>query len=108
VETGDDAALRALFKNPDRFDSWTEDWRRQTEGDDAKARVMAMRAVNPVFIPRNHRLEEVIAAANTGDYAPFERLLAVLAHPYEQQPENAAYENPPEPDEIVHATFCGT
>jgi uncharacterized protein YdiU (UPF0061 family) len=69
---------------------------------------MAMRAVNPVFIPRNHRLEEVIAAANTGDYAPFERLLAVLAHPYEQQPENAAYENPPEPDEIVHATFCGT
>ena len=108
VETGDEAALRALFKNPDRFDSWTEDWRRRTEGDDAKARVMAMRAVNPVFIPRNHRLEEVIAAANTGDYAPFERLLAVLAHPYEQQPENAAYENPPEPDEIVHATFCGT
>jgi uncharacterized protein YdiU (UPF0061 family) len=108
VETGDDAALRAPFKNPDRFDSWTEDWRRRTEGDDAKARVMAMRAVNPVFIPRNHRLEEVIAAANTGDYAPFERLLAVLAHPYEQQPENAAYENPPEPDEIVHATFCGT
>ena len=108
VETGDDAAVRALFNNPEGFDRWAERWRRRTVGEDAKARILAMRAANPVFIPRNHRLEEVIAAANNGDYAPFKRVTAVLAPPYEQQPENATYENPPEPDEIVHATFCGT
>jgi len=108
VESGDDTAVRTLFKNPDGFDRWAERWRRRTVGEDAKARILAMRAANPVFIPRNHRLEEVISAANNGDYAPFKRLTAILARPYHQQPENATYENPPEPDEIVHATFCGT
>ncbi len=108
VETGDDGAVRAMFKNPERFDSWAATWRERFTGDDAQARAAAMRAVNPVFIPRNHRLEEVIAAANIGDYAPFERLLAVLARPYEKQPENATYEDPPKPHEVVHATFCGT
>ena len=47
------------------------------------ARQAAMRAVNPAFIPRNHRVEAVIqAATNNDDYAPFEQLIAVLAKPY--------------------------
>ena len=58
----------------------------------------AMRAVNPAFIPRNHRVEAVIeAAVNRDDFAPFEELLTVLAKPYEDQPAFAAYAEPPQP-----------
>ena len=68
-----------------------------------------MRAVNPAFIPRNHRVEAVIeAAVNRDDFAPFEELLAVLSKPYEDQPAFAAYAEPPEPHERVLQTFCGT
>ena len=50
-----------------------------------------MRAVNPAFIPRNHRIEAVIeAAVNRDDFAPFEELLTVLSKPYEDQPAFAA------------------
>jgi serine/tyrosine/threonine adenylyltransferase len=69
----------------------------------------AMAAVNPAFIPRNHRIEAVIAAAvNADDYAPFEELLTVLAKPYEDQTQFAAYADPPLPEQMVTQTFCGT
>ena len=69
----------------------------------------AMRAVNPAFIPRNHRIEAIIeAAVNRDDYAPFEELLAVLAKPFEDQPEFADYAEPPQPEQRVLQTFCGT
>ena len=42
------------------------------------------------------------------DYAPFEELLAVLSKPYQDQPEFAAYTEPPQPDQRVLQTFCGT
>jgi uncharacterized protein YdiU (UPF0061 family) len=68
-----------------------------------------MRRANPAFIPRNHRIEQVImAAVERADYAPFEALNALLARPYEEQPEFAAYAAPPAPDERVMQTFCGT
>ena len=68
-----------------------------------------MRAVNPAFIPRNHRVEAVIHAAMVNDdYAPFEELLAVLSKPYQDQPEFVAYTEPPQPDQRVLQTFCGT
>ena len=67
-----------------------------------------MRRTNPVFIPRNHRIEEAIKAANGGDFAPFHRLNDVLQHPFTAQVEFAEYEAAPLPEEVVHATFCGT
>jgi uncharacterized protein YdiU (UPF0061 family) len=68
-----------------------------------------MRAVNPAFIPRNHRIEAVIdAAVNRDDFAPFEELLTVLAKPYQDQPALSGYADPPEPDQRVLQTFCGT
>jgi uncharacterized protein YdiU (UPF0061 family) len=69
----------------------------------------AMDAVNPAFIPRNHRIEAVIkAAVDQADFAPFEELVAVLARPFEDQPEFAEYAAPPAEFERVRATFCGT
>ena len=67
-----------------------------------------MRAVNPAFIPRNHRVQAAIAAAGAGDFSVFEALIQVLARPYDEQPEATAYGAPPRPEEVVRATFCGT
>jgi uncharacterized protein YdiU (UPF0061 family) len=67
-----------------------------------------MRSANPAFIPRNHRIEAVIAAAVENDFAPFEELLAVLAKPFDDQPGLAHYMDPPEAHERVCQTFCGT
>jgi uncharacterized protein YdiU (UPF0061 family) len=68
-----------------------------------------MRAINPAFIPRNHRIEAVIrAAVDCGDFAPFEELLTVLANPFEEKAEFAGYAEPPQPHERVLETFCGT
>jgi uncharacterized protein YdiU (UPF0061 family) len=67
-----------------------------------------MRSVNPVVIPRNHRLEGVIAAGKERDFALFHQLREILQSPYEDRPEAVAFETPPQPSEEVRATFCGT
>jgi uncharacterized protein YdiU (UPF0061 family) len=106
-----DATVRALFTDPAAFDEWAVKWRARLgeEGGEANARRAAMRGANPAFIPRNHRVEEAIAAAvNDDDFSPFETLLTVLSLPYEDQPSHLSYADPPRPDQIVHQTFCGT
>ncbi len=102
AEGGSAEPVRALFERPEAFDEWAKHWL-ALRPDPA-----VMRAANPVYIPRNHRMEEMIEAAERGDYAPFERLLEVLSKPFEARDEFAEYENTPKPDEVVQATFCGT
>ncbi len=111
---GDPAAdqnVRQLFSEPEAYDAWAERWRMRIglESQSPAERQTAMRAVNPAFIPRNHRVEAVIrAAVDRDDYRPFEELLTVLSKPYEDRPEFAAYTEPPRPEERVCQTFCGT
>ena len=109
-DADDDDAVRAQFTDPAAFDEWAIRWRQRLadEPQSAAERQAAMRAVNPAFIPRNHRVEAVIAAAVNNDYAPFEELLTVLSKPFEDQPEFAAYAEPPLPEQRVLQTFCGT
>ena len=97
---------RDQFADPTVFDSWAEGWRQRVQDEpDAKD---TMRQVNPGFIPRNHRIEQMITAALEGDYALFERLNTVLSRPFDEQPDQAELARPPKPDEVVAATFCGT
>ncbi len=106
-----DRNVRQLFTEPEAYDAWSERWRQRIgqEPQSANQRQALMRAVNPAFIPRNHRVEAIIKAAVDGDdYRPFEELLTVLSKPYEDQPEFAAYAEPPRPEERVCQTFCGT
>jgi uncharacterized protein YdiU (UPF0061 family) len=106
-----DAAVRALFRDPAAFDAWATAWRARLAQEDVgpEARRAAMRAANPAFIPRNHQVERAIAAAvQNDDLRPFEALLAVLARPFDDQPDAADYRLPPRPEERVLATFCGT
>lgn len=108
---GDAADARAQFMEPGAFDEWAGRWhaRIALEPQTAPERQAAMHAVNPLFIPRNHRVEAVIqAAVNDDDYAPFEELVQVLAKPFDDQPDYAAYADPPLPDQRVLQTFCGT
>ncbi len=95
---------------PEALRTWMTAWRERlaleegTPGDAATR----MRAANPAFIPRNHRIEELIEAARRDDFGPFETLVRVLATPYEDQPEHAHLAAPPKPEERVRQTFCGT
>jgi len=96
----------AEFADPDLFAGWETDWRARLASEaDPQA---VMRAANPAYIPRNHRVEEAIRAATAGDFAPFHRLNAVLARPFERRPEAEGYDAAPEPEERVTRTFCGT
>ncbi len=111
LDPAGDVRVRALFAEPSAYDEWAARWRQRTnqESPTPAQRQAAMRTVNPAFIPRNHRVEAVIQAAMVkDDYAPFEELLAVLSKPFEDQPQFAGYAEPPQPDQRVLQTFCGT
>ncbi len=108
LETGNDATVKRLFKTSIEITSWLESWRGRLADPNHTVALELMRRSNPVFIPRNHRIEEAIQAAYQGDYEPFHRLNEALNRPFDERPELAAYEAPPTPDEVVHATFCGT
>ena len=91
--------------------SWSERWqaRLSSEPCPPAQRAAAMRAVNPLYIPRNHLVEAAInAAVDAGDTTPFEKLLGVITSPYEQRPDHEGFVTPPKPEERVLATFCGT
>jgi uncharacterized protein YdiU (UPF0061 family) len=106
-----DANVRALFANPAAYDSWASGWRSRLAAErlDPEARAQAMRTVNPAFVPRNHRVEQALdAAIEYGDFSPFADLLTVLSRPYEDQADLTDYANPPNADERVLRTFCGT
>ena len=79
------------------------------DGNGTALRTAAMRRANPLFIPRNHRVEEVIRAAEDhADFAPFHRLLEVVTQPWDDKEEYSAYARPALPGERVTRTFCGT
>ncbi len=110
TDTSNDGLVGAQFNDPLAFDQWAIDWRKRL-ADEARAdsdRQTAMRAVNPMFIPRNHLVEEAVQAGQHEDFEPFESLLAVVARPFEDQQFGSRYAEPPKPDEVVRATFCGT
>jgi len=90
---------------------WERQWRARLAREPRPwaARALAMRAVNPAYIPRNHRIEQVIVAASErDDFAPFHELIEVLASPFEERARYAAYADPPRPEQRVLRTFCGT
>jgi uncharacterized protein YdiU (UPF0061 family) len=108
----DDSGFLHLFAEPAAVRDWLAGWRQRIarETTSAGERGERMRAVNPVYIPRNHLVEEAIAAAiERDDFSPFENLLAVLEHPYRRDAgTDIRYELPARPEERVLRTFCGT
>lgn len=106
-----DAEVAADFTDPGAYHEWAVRWRSRLLGEPGSPaeRAAAMRRVNPAYIPRNHRVEEIIqAAVERGDFGPFETFNKVLERPYDDQPEYASWREPPRREERVRATFCGT
>ncbi|MEL7048914.1 MAG: protein adenylyltransferase SelO family protein, partial [Pseudomonadota bacterium] len=94
----------------DEMTAWLAKWRTRLAQDQqtTSAQQEQMRSSNPAIIPRNHRVEEMITAAMAGNFQPFEALLEVVTNPYDASPAGRDYTEPPRPDQVVHATFCGT
>jgi uncharacterized protein YdiU (UPF0061 family) len=108
---GREEKIRALFSNAPTFRLWHDQWqlRLAQEALAPSERAQEMRRVNPAFIPRNHRVEEALSAAvERSDYEPFDRLLKILARPFDDQPESAAYAEPAPDGSERYRTFCGT
>lgn len=112
---GDDVGVRtdgtppALPATP-AMDAWTLRWRSRlaTEPLARGRREASMAAVNPAVIARNHQVAHALAAAEQGELAPFDALLAAIRRPFEDDPATRAYQRPPAPSQRVHQTFCGT
>ena len=94
----------------DDFKEWYARWQvRLTKNTEPlESSLSLMRSNNPVVIPRNHRVEQVLDAATNGDLQPLEDLLAVLQEPYNYRRDLKSYQLPPKPEEKVCQTFCGT
>lgn len=105
-------AQRLTANDSPRFGDVEIEWRDRVLGNgiDPEAVAASMNAVNPLYIPRNHRIEQAIQQAvdGDGDMTMFRELNDVLRNPFDEQPEFARYAEAPDVDERVVRTFCGT
>lgn len=104
-------SIADIFELPESFTPWLTQWRLQLAVENIEPGVVqqSMLAVNPVFIPRNHLIEEsIVAAVNENDFVPFNQLVDVLADPFHYRAEFSRYVLPPQPHQVVAKTFCGT
>lgn len=99
---GETEPVRQQVGDPEALDSWLERWRGLAPSPEHMDRV------NPVYIPRNHLVEEALEAATDGDLTPFHQLLAAVTDPYVQRPGLARYAAPAPQDFGPYRTFCGT
>ncbi|MGL1862915.1 MAG: YdiU family protein [Pseudodesulfovibrio sp.] len=109
--TDDIEQFKGLFSESTSIESWLTEWSDHLAGHGENVAVAQerMRLVNPAVIPRNHRVEEAIRAAEDhNDFTLTHRLIEVLKTPYAVLSENNEYTTSPEPEEVVHQTFCGT
>lgn len=95
---------REVFVDREPFDAWARR-REALLPADRTAVAAAMDRVNPVYVPRNHRVEEALTAATAGDLDPFHRLVEVLARPFDERPGLERYT---EPGTGPYVTYCGT
>jgi uncharacterized protein YdiU (UPF0061 family) len=99
---GDAEPTRLLFLDLAAIDAWMERWR-VLQPDAA-----AMDRINPVYIPRNHLVEEALTAATDGDLEPLGRLLAAVSAPYDERAGLERFAAPAPEDFGAYRTFCGT
>jgi serine/tyrosine/threonine adenylyltransferase len=107
---GDREPARSLVTDVSAFDAWFERWeaRVRSQADAPEVISQAMDRVNPVYIPRNHLVEEALGAAVEDDLEPFERLVEVLARPFEERAGLDRYAAPAPESFGRYRTFCGT
>jgi len=101
------------FKDPASpgIRDWLGSWRVRLKSETVPPGQLEaqMNRVNPLYIPRNHRVEEAISeAVSTGNFNPFEEMCKVLANPFEQQTGAGKFETGAPDDFGPYITYCGT
>jgi len=96
--------------NKQSFLVWKKKWqdRLKTNNNSPEKSLKLMRSNNPLVIPRNHKVEEALESANSGDLNPAKNLLKILEKPYEEKKEINEYKSPAPPSNEIYKTFCGT
>jgi len=107
---GNSDALEELFPSKLGLVNWLARWHQRIALQSAAGTAATMRSVNPIYIPRNHLVEEALdAAQDNADLEPFKKLLAVLSHPFEEGPSLGRYAQPASQEFMAqYETFCGT
>jgi uncharacterized protein YdiU (UPF0061 family) len=107
---GKPESLEALFSSKETLADWLTRWHQRIAAQSASETATKMRSVNPIYIPRNHLVEEALdAASDDANLQPFEQLLAVLTNPFEERAELARFAQPASREFMMHyETFCGT
>jgi len=106
-----DHLLLELFKDPIDLNPWLLRWKERLEQEENTKEFLVeiMNTVNPIYIPRNHTVEEVLTAATLqGDIKPFSDFLLVLENPFDEIIGNKTYAIPGPVSDIPYQTFCGT
>ena len=96
--------------DPLAYDAWIADYRARLrrEGSVDAERAKRMRAVNPLYVLRNHLAQRAIEQAEAGDFGTSERLLAALAQPFDERPEHAEFAGEPPPELRQIAVSCSS
>ena len=96
--------------NDENFLTWKERWKERLKlnNNTPEKYLSLMKSVNPLVIPRNHKVEEVLESANNNDLSPLKKLINVLEKPYEKTKENIDYQSPAPVSDKKYKTFCGT
>ena len=91
------------------FKNWKKRWneRLKTNNNTPEKSLKLMRSANPIVIPRNHKVEEALEAAEKNNFKPIAQLVEILKDPYSQQKNIINYQIPSN-SEKKYQTFCGT
>ena len=98
------------FSNSTDINNWLSNWKTRLSFEKEKNdnTFDFIKNINPAYIPRNHRIEEMINKALEGDFSLFNSLNKILSKPFNDQKEFEEYQMPPKDNQIVTQTFCGT
>ena len=105
---GEKIELKTYYEDK-RFLNWTERWKNRLKlnNNSPEKYLQLMKGVNPLVIPRNHKVEEVLDSANQNDFQPLIKLIEILSKPYLQNQKIIEYQLPSNQKE-KYRTFCGT
>ena len=108
LEFDNPKVFKDLFEHEEKIEMWFKNWTNLFTNQDNSSVLDKMRNINPIYIPRNHLIEEVIELANQGDFSLFHEFNKVLESPFSLQKNKEKFSVVPNENQIVFQTFCGT
>ena len=98
-----------IYQNQEYL-NWTAKWKKRLEKNNTEKEkyLELMRSVNPIFIPRNHKVEEALKDASENKLETLNQLLEVIKYPYKDNGMLMDYQRPMSNENGDYKTFCGT